>query len=413
MATNAYFLRVSLLIFSFGNAIAAVVGNPTAALCDTYNLPSESDSLFHGDHVCDRSQYNALKENLGRGHTYRRLKTNNEFARVPNEKTVICPLQVEDLVQGDQNSHGFDSVWIVENTSIEAVVLSFIGKDGVEYSASNPTITPPQSDPQAFLNPKQWRAVYAWEGHVFHARSFDAETGTLGPVLLQHRMGLIPVGANAQQLECPADDPEPMIRMAEEEQPQLDPRFKRTTPTVNRRCNAMDIGFRNMANCPLNGYFIGKDSNRTICQEQFKFHLGLNPLPMDFMWQWDSQTKFEQSFVGHSFAFRSAANPSILVDTVTLQPTRVTDCPELKTKTQVNKVTTVGEPKHIFLSITDDGEVSKHDQLIDSITRMERRVMEKVLNVTYSMNATVTGGRRVRSRPLRENGRPYAGISSF
>jgi hypothetical protein len=58
----------------------------------------------------------------------------------------------------------------------------------------------------------------------------------------------------------------------------------------------------------------------------------MNPLAQDFMWQWDSGTKFEGSFVGHSFAFRSAANPSLLVDKVTLQPTRVVDCPKLKEK---------------------------------------------------------------------------------
>ncbi|KAL7556175.1 hypothetical protein ACA910_000954 [Epithemia clementina (nom. ined.)] len=409
----------SLLVLYIGSCylVGASVddeGNPSPALCETYSLPTENEAVYHGDHLCDRSQYNALKENLGRGQNYKRLKANNEFARVPNEKTVVCPLQVEDLVQSGQNSYGFDTVWIVENTSSEPIVLSFVGNDGVEYSALNSAITPPQNDPQAILSPKQWRGILAWEGHVFHARSFDTETGTLGPVLLQHRMGLIPVGTNAQELACPVDDPQPMITTATEE-PRPDPKFVRADPMTNRRCNTIDIGFRNMANCPLHGYYLGKDSNSTTCQEKFKFHLGLNNYPGDFFLQWDSRTKFEMSFVGHTFTFRSAANPSILVDTVTLQPTRVGDCPELKKETQLNTVTTVGEPNQVFLSLTDEGEVSKHDQLIDSITRMERHVFAGGFNATFSMNGTATNRRRVRTLPLRDNIRPslHAGIDSF
>ena len=347
---------------------------------------------------------------MSSGHTFQRLNKNKDFVHVPNEKTVLCPLDVQDLVQSEENRNGMDTMWIVENTSSEPIVLSFVGRDGVEYSASNSKITPPQDDPRAFLKPKQWKALHAWEGHVFHVRSFDSETGTLGPVLLQHRVGLIPVGARAQDLQCPLDDPEPLKDKA-----QRDPNFKRTPPRVNRRCNTMDVGFRNMANCPLNAYYIHKDSNQTTCREEFKFHLGMNPLPGDFMWQWDSRTKFEQTFVGHSFAFRSAADPSILVDTVTLQPTRVTDCPLLKQQAQVNKVTSVGEMEQVFLPLSVDGEVSKQDQLLDTLARMERNVVENVFNVSYGLNTTAANGNRSRSRPLRHGARLYHhhAINSF
>ena len=314
--------------------------------------------------------------------SHKRLNSNGEFNRVPNEKTVVCPLDVRDLVQTGHNTHGFDTVWIVENTSLEPVVLSFVAADGIEYSASNPAITPPQNDPQAHLKPKAWRAIYAWDGHVFHARTFDPETGSLGPVVLQHRMGLIPVGAHAQELVCPNDDPEPVVTPKDPStEPQRDPNFKRTIPTINRPCNTMDIGFRNMANCPLHGYYIARNAESS-CHEQFKFHLGKNPQPGDFMWQWDSRTKFEQSYVGHSFAFRSAANPSILVDTVTFQPTRIIDCPTLKKKTQVNKVTSVGDQQGLFFPITNDGEASKHVKLLDSL-HPGQHVMASVFNMTF------------------------------
>ena len=336
---------------------------------------------------------------------------------MPNEKTVVCPLDVQDLAQTGQNTLGFDTVWIVENTSLEPVVLSFIGANGIEYSASNPTITPPQNDPQAHLEPKAWRAINAWDGHVFHARTFDPETGNLGPVVLQHRMGLIPVGAHAQELVCPEDDPEPLVTPKEPStEPQRDPNFKRTTPTINRPCNTMDIGFRNMANCPLHGYYIAR-REESSCQEQFKFHLGKNLQPRDFMWQWDSRTKFEQSYVGHSFAFRLAANPSILVDTVTFQPTRIIDCPRLKEKAQGNKVTSVGEPQGLIFPFSNDGEASKHGRLLDNL-HLGQHVMAAVFNMTFNVtsttNGTDTNGRRRRSSSLQESARSsYYVVDSF
>ena len=103
------------------------------------------------------------------------------------------------------------------------------------------------------------------------------------------------------------------------------------------------------------------------CQEQFKFHLGKNLQPHDFMLQWDSQTKFEQSYIGHLFAFRLATNPSILVDMVTFQPTCIIDCPTLKEKVQVNKVTSVGELQGLFFPFTNDGEASNHGRLLDNL----------------------------------------------
>jgi hypothetical protein len=91
------------------------------------------------------------------------------------------------------------------------------------------------------------------------------------------------------------------------------------------------------------------DATKTGYQEKFKFHLGLNSQPNDFMWGWDSSTKFEGTFVGHTFAFRLAADPDVLVQTYTLQPTRIPDCPNLKNKAQVNRVTSVGLAQALVL----------------------------------------------------------------
>ena len=114
------------------------------------------------------------------------------------------------------------------------------------------------------------------EGDVFHVRELN-EDGTTGMVLLQHRAGLIPVGNKARHLmTCPTnDDREPVktvnktvnidsksmeaTRAAETiQQPLVDPVTGRNVridgyarnlakPNKLKRCNTMDVGFRNMA----------------------------------------------------------------------------------------------------------------------------------------------------------------------
>ena len=50
------------------------------------------------------------------------------------------------------------------------------------------------------------------------------------------------------------------------------------------------------------------------------------------MWDWSSQTKYEGSYIGDTFVARRADDPSIVVDTYTLEPTRIIDCPKQKKK---------------------------------------------------------------------------------
>lgn len=325
-----------------------------------YKLPEEESGRYHGDHVCNRAGYNSFKEKMGRHLTYQKFKPTG-FGAVPNQRTVMCPETVQDL-HSESYSTGYDTVWIVENTASDPVVLSYVDPTtGVEYSALNAKITPPQDDPDAILQPGYWRALMTWEGHVFQARQLVGTAGaeaTLGPVLLQHRTGLIPIGLKAQDLICPSTDPEPLFNLTRA------PEFARTPPAEFRRCNTIDLGFRNMANCPLHGYYIARlnddqveslaeyeevDDRHPVYQEYFKFHLGMNPASEDFMWGWDSATKFEGTFVGHSFAFRSADNPDILVETHTLRPTRIPDCPNLRNKHQVNRVTSIGIGQAVIL----------------------------------------------------------------
>ena len=48
------------------------------------------------------------------------------------------------------------------------------------------------------------------------------------------------------------------------------------------------------------------------------------------MFDWNSKTKYEGTYVGHNFVFRLAKDERIVVDSIALQPTRVIDCPGLK-----------------------------------------------------------------------------------
>ena len=108
---------------------------------------------------------------------------------------------------------------------------------------------------------------------MFHARELLPD-GNVGAVVLQHRVGLTPVGKAGQieNADCDLADPEPIV----EETAEIEPAFDRT-PRINMRdCNQLDVGFRNNVGCPLHGYWV--NPNDSTCEEKFKLHLGTNPM---------------------------------------------------------------------------------------------------------------------------------------
>merc|ERR1712232_742581 len=74
------------------------------------------------------------------------------------------------------------------------------------------------------------------------------------------------------------------------------------------------------------------------CHEVFKFHLGLKDNTANFMFDWESKTKYEGTYVGHNFVFRLAKDERIVVDSIALQPTKVIDCPGLKNQITLKSV---------------------------------------------------------------------------
>ena len=272
----------------------------------------------------------------------------------------MCPTEPMHL----ERFHGHDTKWIVENKASTPVVLAYV-KDGVEYSAMDPSITPPQNDPKAYLQPGKWEAINTFEGHVFYAREVRKD-GTLGNILLQHRPGLIGfTNRYDKELDCDmvpsaVEDPEPVIEKVvpppptQREQPprrviERDPNYKRSPAHRLERCNIVYQGFRNMIpNCPLNVYYAGMQEpsdGPMTCQEKFKFHLGLKEHDLDdYMFSWESRTRFESTMIGHTFTARLANDPSVVVDHFTLQPTQIHDCPGLKQKPIAQMVETVVNP---------------------------------------------------------------------
>lgn len=245
---------------------------------------------------------------------------------VPNQQTVICPREVQNL-ESPSAKMGFDTVWIVENTASTPIAIGWV-TDGQEWSPWHPDVKP-QDDPDSILQPGEWKAVPTFESFVYHAREITEEGP--GNILLQHRAGLVPLG-NPNAYSCDASLPDVEPVMPETAERELE--FARTPTHEQRKCNTIDLGFRNQVGCPLHVYWAGNlkevPDQGFNCGEQFKFHVGTKPATQDFMYDWESTTKFEGTFIGHTFVARLASNPEIVIDSYTLQPTRVMDCPDLK-----------------------------------------------------------------------------------
>jgi hypothetical protein len=277
---------------------------------------------FHSDGVCNRDGFNRMKASVDRHGRHLYLKHSGDHARIPDARTVECPAVVSDLRVPDQ-AIGFDTSWLVENTASAPVLVSYVQETGVEVSAVNGELAA-SDDPRATLQPGEWRAFHTHQGHVFHVREV-LKDGSAGKILLQHRVGLVPVGGGGRRsLVCPDADDEPVV-LAPDGSKQTDPSFQRTQGPADRDCNTVEVGFRNAAGCPLHGYYLRPDE----CTEGFKFHLGVNPAAPDFMKDWSSPMKYESTFVGHTFVFRSAFSDQV-VDQVTVGATRIPDCPDLK-----------------------------------------------------------------------------------
>lgn len=246
-----------------------------------------------------KKYHNSKEKRKLRESRYLELKQTG-VSHIPNQLTVVCP---EEPVHLDR-AHGHDTKWILENKSKGTAVVAFVDANGVEYSANNPTITPPQADPGAILKPSQWMALDTFEGHVFYVRELLPD-GSTGNILLQHRPGLVGFTnkyASPEDVDCSQYiDIEPKVEVKPKPPPpqqrklakpppvkiKTDPKFDRTPEHFNESCHTIYQGFRNMLpNCPLHVYFVGQKEGidgESQCVEEFKFHLGLEDTTKDYM----------------------------------------------------------------------------------------------------------------------------------
>jgi hypothetical protein len=369
----------ALAVFLAG--VSVVAEKRTVTSCSP-GVTAIEDRGYHSDHTCNRAIHNSFKESLNRHARYEYLTglgkaadsspTRGGIHAVPSQTTVTCPVSPRSLhttENGVPPVDGFDTVWFVENTSSSPVVVSWVAREtNIEYSAFNSKISPAYLDPMAIIPPGEWRTVNSFEGHVFHVRLHNPlAPSMLGPIVLQHRMGLVDVGSHAIDLTCPDVDAPPVIKASDQDAPALDPDFARTPTIPNRPCGTIDIGFRNKASCPLHGYYLkderveGKGYGQ--CTELFRLHLGFpNTDAVDFRNDWVSPTKFEGSYIGHSFVFRNA-HDNKWVQTVTLQPTYITDCPGLPIYNSVaSNVTALADTLATVLPLAfSDVSAAKHD----------------------------------------------------
>jgi hypothetical protein len=248
------------------------------------------------------------------------------YGSVPNQETKVCPTEESSSItpQSAAATKGQDTVWFVENTSKTPVVILYV-LDGVEYPYSA-VHRKQQDDPEALVQPNEWKAIHAFEGDVFHVRS----SGEHAELLLQHRVGLIPIGAKPPSPDVCAEPMAPALIETQEATRQPRAEYDWTT------CNVVDLGFRNQGTQAVNGFWV----DTVTCQEHLKFQLGLNAQSHNFAFDLDSNTKFEKSYVGHSFVFRTPDGD--FVDSYTIQPTRVVDCPLRRRNEKVVIATAAG-----------------------------------------------------------------------
>ncbi|CAB9520217.1 expressed unknown protein [Seminavis robusta] len=200
----------SFLLSAF--AIVFTRAEPSQTVACRSN-PEEMDRFYqkyHDPRLCERLGGSSFAEEIkhDRQVSFERLRHTKTHPKVPDQQTVVCPTNVQPLALPGQ-AMGMKTVWMVQNTASVPVVLSWVAPDTLrEFSAMDASIAPPQADPNAIVPPGSGAILYGYEGHVFYARELLAD-GSAGNVLIQHRLGWIPVGAAAQNLTCSTITPPP------------------------------------------------------------------------------------------------------------------------------------------------------------------------------------------------------------
>jgi len=342
---------------------------------------------YHTPEACATKPARPPKGDVSRWSIYQKLLTGGTGAAlVPDEETRFCPLYETDSLESPTAIKGFDTTWIVENTSSQATVISWV-VDGVEISPFEPGLSA-MDDPKCLLRPGDWISVPTFESFVYHVREVD-KNGP-GRLVLQHRAGMVPLGKPSSVPDEKRIDPEPFSPRSLEAKPP--PEETGRIGTKARPCNIIDVGFRNQAGFPLSVYYAGNlvqvPNAGFSCSEEYHFHMGLNPAPQDFMWDWASSTKYEGSLIGHTFVARRADDPSVVVDSYTLEPTKIIDCPrreqqqEVMVKAPIQQEVDVQDGENCANSDATNDNVIGSEELLEGLSSASSRGLAAGLSGT-------------------------------
>lgn len=206
------------------------------------DCPGPPHAPFHAQEICTQNlkPHRLPLGSVERKSIYESLRDSGYGATlIPNEQTLHCPQIVKSL-ESEHAMRGFDTTWLVENKASNPVVISLIVK-GVEWSPFKPNVKP-MDDPLAILQPGEWISVPTFGSYVYHVT--EIENGVLGKVLLQHRVGLVPIG-NRNQVDCDASLPD--VEPINPKTAERDLQYARTPHGTFRPCNVIDMSFRNEA----------------------------------------------------------------------------------------------------------------------------------------------------------------------
>ena len=126
-----------------------------AAKTASANFPSCPSSMlkkYHHPEACLNKPSRPSAGGVSRNLTYQKLLNSGVGASmVPNEETRFCPIHESESLESPTGIQGFDTTWIVENTSSKVVVVAWVVK-GVEVSPFQPELSP-MDDPKCLLQP--------------------------------------------------------------------------------------------------------------------------------------------------------------------------------------------------------------------------------------------------------------------
>ena len=287
-------------------SLLLLAASPTAAGDDGLSCPSfgwtpGSIPEEHQDSACNRLLENDPKRAFAVMKALEQSVATGKARRLQPEQTWFCPAD-DGSAEKDENRDGtpvhtstgsgqFDetnphhltqgpsSVWILQNRATVPVVVSWLAPAKVgdvetsfEVSAVNHRIAPAHKDPNAILQPGEWKSIDVKMGQLFNVRELDASAGgepAPGRVLMRHRPGPIHITnrLGPRHLDCPVQaliDPEPVQPPPpkdENEPPPPKVDQKRPDFDSNKRCNAQAKMFRSEVPCPIDVFYVGVETD--------------------------------------------------------------------------------------------------------------------------------------------------------